>query len=59
LDIERAATLYEERKNVVEAFQRGEPVSIVAQTHGVCGQSSDGWRAILEAQKTTVIIKCT
>lgn len=40
---ERAAALYEKRKNAVEAVQRGEPVSVVARTHHVPLRTIFGW----------------
>lgn len=42
---ERAAALYEKRKNAVEAVQRGEPVSLVARTHHVPLRTIFGWLA--------------
>ena len=42
---ERAAALYERRKNVVEAVQRGESVSVVARTHNVPLRTIFGWLA--------------
>jgi hypothetical protein len=45
MNIERAAALYEKRKNAVEAVQRGEPVSLVARTHHVPWRTIFGWMA--------------
>jgi transposase len=42
---ERAAALYEKRKNAVEAVQRGEPVNLVARTHHVPLRTIFGWLA--------------
>jgi transposase len=42
---ERAAALYEKRKNSVEAVQRGEPVSVVARTHNLPLRTIFGWLA--------------
>jgi transposase len=42
---ERAAALYEKRKNAVEAVQRGEPVGVVARTHDVPLRTIFGWLA--------------
>jgi transposase len=42
---ERAAALYEKRKNALEAVQRGEPVSVVARTHHVPLRTIFGWLA--------------
>lgn len=45
MNTERAAALYEKRKNAVEAVQRGEPVSVVARTHHVPLRTIFGWLA--------------
>jgi transposase len=45
MNTERAAALYEKRKNAVEAVQRGEPVSVVARTHAVPLRTVFGWMA--------------
>lgn len=45
MDRERAAALYEKRKNALEAVQRGEPVSVVARTHHVPLRTIFGWLA--------------
>jgi transposase len=42
---ERAAALYEKRKNAVEAVQRGEAVGVVARTHDVPLRTIFGWLA--------------
>lgn len=42
---ERAAALYEKRKNAVEAVQRGEAVSVVARIHNVPLRTIFGWLA--------------
>ena len=42
---ERAAALYEKRKNALEAVHRGEPVSLVARTHHVPLRTIFGWLA--------------
>ena len=61
MNIERAAVLYEKRKNAVEAVQRGEPVSLVARTHHVplrtifgwlARYRQGGWHALQEGQRT-------
>jgi transposase len=41
----RAAALYEKRKNAVEAVQRGEPVNVVARTHGIPSRTVFNWLA--------------
>ena len=45
MNTDRAAALYEKRKNAVEAVQRGEPVSVVARTHHVPLRTIFGWLA--------------
>ena len=45
MNVERAAALYEKRKNAVEAVQRGEAVSLVARTHHVPLRTIFGWLA--------------
>jgi transposase len=45
MNVERAAALFEKRKNAVEAVQRGEAVSVVARTHGVPMRSIFNWLA--------------
>jgi transposase len=45
MNTERAAALYEKRKNAVEAVQRGEAVSVVARTHHVPLRTLFGWLA--------------
>lgn len=61
MNIERAAALYEKRKNAVEAVQRGEPVSLVARTHHVplrtifgwiARYRQGGWHALREGQRS-------
>jgi transposase len=58
---ERAAALYEKRKNVVEAVQRGELVNVVARTHNVplrtifawlARYRQGGWHALREGQRS-------
>lgn len=45
MNAERAAALYEKRRNAVEAVQRGEPVKLVARTHNVPLRTIFGWLA--------------
>lgn len=45
MNIERAAAMYEKRKNAVEAIQRGEPVSVVVRTHHVPHRTIFNWLA--------------
>jgi transposase len=61
MNIERAAALFEKRKNAVQAVQRGEPVSVVARTHGVPMRSifnwlaryrAGGWHALREERRS-------
>lgn len=61
MNAERAAALYEKRKNAVEAVQRGEPVSLVARTHHVplrtvfhwlARYRQGGWHALREGQRS-------
>lgn len=58
---ERAAALYEKRKNAVEAVQRGEAVSVAARTHHVplrtifgwlARYRQGGWHALREGERT-------
>ena len=61
MNVERAAALYEKRKNAVEAVQRGEPVSVVARTHHVplrtifhwlARYRHGGWHALREGPRS-------
>jgi transposase len=45
MNVERAAALFEKRKNAVAAVQRGEPASVVARTHAVPARTLFAWLA--------------
>lgn len=61
MNVERAAALFEKRKNAVAAVQRGEPASVVARTHdvpvrtlfaGLARYRSGGWHRLKEGPRS-------